>query len=157
MHRARLFCGHVSIKPTGNKQERKYSQQTEGKECILSLSVAVLSTNTPLPAVLKRATTIKRRGMDAGHRGQSGEEQYSDISSVGESERHTLAHEVENLNTEPRLCPSPRCPHGKDQRQEHQTRANGVLPSQGATLSHLHPPRGEDAHLLLDRVEPGGA
>ncbi|XP_076009435.1 voltage-dependent R-type calcium channel subunit alpha-1E [Genypterus blacodes] len=33
--------------------------------------------------VLKRATTIKRRGMDVGHRGQSGEEQYGDISSVG--------------------------------------------------------------------------
>ncbi|XP_068563436.1 voltage-dependent R-type calcium channel subunit alpha-1E isoform X5 [Cebidichthys violaceus] len=33
--------------------------------------------------VLKRATTIKRRGMDVGHRGQPGEEQYGDISSVG--------------------------------------------------------------------------
>ncbi|XP_074524114.1 voltage-dependent R-type calcium channel subunit alpha-1E [Halichoeres trimaculatus] len=33
--------------------------------------------------VLKRATTIKRRGMDAVHRGQPGEEQYGDISSVG--------------------------------------------------------------------------
>ncbi|TKS74426.1 putative voltage-dependent R-type calcium channel subunit alpha-1E DOE-1 [Collichthys lucidus] len=33
--------------------------------------------------VLKRATTIKRRGMDVVHRGQSGEEQYGDISSVG--------------------------------------------------------------------------
>uniref|UniRef100_A0A8C9YLE5 Voltage-dependent calcium channel type A subunit alpha-1 n=1 Tax=Sander lucioperca TaxID=283035 RepID=A0A8C9YLE5_SANLU len=36
-----------------------------------------------LSAVLKRATTIKRRGMDVVHRGQPGEEQYSDISSVG--------------------------------------------------------------------------
>uniref|UniRef100_H3DQM3 Calcium voltage-gated channel subunit alpha1 E n=1 Tax=Tetraodon nigroviridis TaxID=99883 RepID=H3DQM3_TETNG len=34
-------------------------------------------------AVLKRATTIKRRGMDVVHRGQSGEEQYGDISSLG--------------------------------------------------------------------------
>lgn len=34
--------------------------------------------------VLKRATTIKRRGMDV-HQGQSGEEHYGDISSVGES------------------------------------------------------------------------
>ncbi|XP_053287158.1 voltage-dependent R-type calcium channel subunit alpha-1E [Pleuronectes platessa] len=33
--------------------------------------------------VLKRATTIKRRGLDVGHRGQPGEEQYGDISSVG--------------------------------------------------------------------------
>ncbi|XP_036970394.1 voltage-dependent R-type calcium channel subunit alpha-1E isoform X3 [Acanthopagrus latus] len=33
--------------------------------------------------VLKRATTIKRRGVDVGHRGQPGEEQYGDISSVG--------------------------------------------------------------------------
>nr|XP_040040128.1 voltage-dependent R-type calcium channel subunit alpha-1E isoform X5 [Gasterosteus aculeatus aculeatus] len=33
--------------------------------------------------VLKRATTIKRRGMDAGHRGQPGEEPYGDFSSVG--------------------------------------------------------------------------
>ncbi|XP_034736761.1 voltage-dependent R-type calcium channel subunit alpha-1E isoform X6 [Etheostoma cragini] len=33
--------------------------------------------------VLKRATTIKKRGMDVVHRGQSGEEQHSDISSVG--------------------------------------------------------------------------
>ncbi|XP_054458725.1 voltage-dependent R-type calcium channel subunit alpha-1E [Anoplopoma fimbria] len=33
--------------------------------------------------VLKRATTIKRRGMDVVHRGQPGEEQYGDISSVG--------------------------------------------------------------------------
>ncbi|KAM9848256.1 voltage-dependent R-type calcium channel subunit alpha-1E [Aulostomus maculatus] len=33
--------------------------------------------------VLKRATTIKRRGMDVVHQGQPGEEQYSDISSVG--------------------------------------------------------------------------
>ncbi|KAM7409915.1 hypothetical protein PAMA_001414 [Pampus argenteus] len=33
--------------------------------------------------VLKRATTIKRRGMDVVHRGQTGEEQYGDISSVG--------------------------------------------------------------------------
>ncbi|MED6290140.1 Voltage-dependent R-type calcium channel subunit alpha-1E [Characodon lateralis] len=32
--------------------------------------------------VLKRATTIKRRGMDV-HQGQSGEEHYGDISSVG--------------------------------------------------------------------------
>lgn len=34
--------------------------------------------------MLKRATTIKRRGMDVVHRGQPGEEQYGDISSVGE-------------------------------------------------------------------------
>nr|XP_057930383.1 voltage-dependent R-type calcium channel subunit alpha-1E [Doryrhamphus excisus] len=33
--------------------------------------------------VLKRATTIKRRGMDTTHHGPPGEEQYSDISSVG--------------------------------------------------------------------------
>ncbi|XP_062419226.1 voltage-dependent R-type calcium channel subunit alpha-1E isoform X5 [Pungitius pungitius] len=33
--------------------------------------------------VLKRATTIKRRGMDAVHRGQPGEEPYGDFSSVG--------------------------------------------------------------------------
>uniref|UniRef100_A0A8D2ZYD0 Voltage-dependent calcium channel type A subunit alpha-1 n=1 Tax=Scophthalmus maximus TaxID=52904 RepID=A0A8D2ZYD0_SCOMX len=33
--------------------------------------------------MLKRATTIKRRGMDVVHRGQPGEEQYGDISSVG--------------------------------------------------------------------------
>ncbi|XP_029356757.1 voltage-dependent R-type calcium channel subunit alpha-1E [Echeneis naucrates] len=33
--------------------------------------------------VLKRATTIKRRGMDVVCRGQPGEEQYGDISSVG--------------------------------------------------------------------------
>nr|XP_043899798.1 voltage-dependent R-type calcium channel subunit alpha-1E isoform X1 [Solea senegalensis] len=33
--------------------------------------------------VLKRATTIKRRGLDVVHRGQAGEEQYGDISSVG--------------------------------------------------------------------------
>ncbi|XP_050933225.1 LOW QUALITY PROTEIN: voltage-dependent R-type calcium channel subunit alpha-1E [Lates calcarifer] len=33
--------------------------------------------------VLKRATTIKRRGMDVGRRGQPGEEQYGDIASVG--------------------------------------------------------------------------
>ncbi|XP_067369389.1 voltage-dependent R-type calcium channel subunit alpha-1E isoform X3 [Channa argus] len=33
--------------------------------------------------VLKRATTIKRRGMDVAHPGQPGEEQYGDISSVG--------------------------------------------------------------------------
>ncbi|KAM3876104.1 voltage-dependent R-type calcium channel subunit alpha-1E [Diretmus argenteus] len=33
--------------------------------------------------VLKRATTIKRRGMDVVHRGPAGEEQYGDISSVG--------------------------------------------------------------------------
>ncbi|KAK1896783.1 Voltage-dependent R-type calcium channel subunit alpha-1E [Dissostichus eleginoides] len=33
--------------------------------------------------VLKRATTIKRRGMDGGHRGQTGEEQYGDVSSLG--------------------------------------------------------------------------
>ncbi|KAM8875060.1 voltage-dependent R-type calcium channel subunit alpha-1E isoform 4-T4 [Spinachia spinachia] len=33
--------------------------------------------------VLKRATTIKRRGMDAAHRGQPGEEPYGDFSSVG--------------------------------------------------------------------------
>ncbi|XP_038571832.1 voltage-dependent R-type calcium channel subunit alpha-1E isoform X1 [Micropterus salmoides] len=33
--------------------------------------------------VLKRATTIKRRGMDVMHQGQQGEEQYGDISSVG--------------------------------------------------------------------------
>ncbi|XP_068600039.1 voltage-dependent R-type calcium channel subunit alpha-1E [Brachionichthys hirsutus] len=33
--------------------------------------------------VFKRATTIKRRGMDVGHQGQVGEEQYGDISSVG--------------------------------------------------------------------------
>ncbi|XP_047442955.1 voltage-dependent R-type calcium channel subunit alpha-1E isoform X4 [Mugil cephalus] len=33
--------------------------------------------------VLKRATTIKRRGMDVVHHGQQGEEQYGDISSVG--------------------------------------------------------------------------
>ncbi|XP_068174884.1 voltage-dependent R-type calcium channel subunit alpha-1E [Antennarius striatus] len=33
--------------------------------------------------VFKRATTIKRRGMDVGHQGQAGEEQYGDISSVG--------------------------------------------------------------------------
>ncbi|KAM9383867.1 voltage-dependent R-type calcium channel subunit alpha-1E [Pholidichthys leucotaenia] len=33
--------------------------------------------------VLKRATTIKRRGMDSVHQGQPGEEQYGDISSVG--------------------------------------------------------------------------
>ncbi|XP_039984159.1 voltage-dependent R-type calcium channel subunit alpha-1E [Xiphias gladius] len=33
--------------------------------------------------VLKRATTIKRRGMDVVHRGQPGEEQYGDISSLG--------------------------------------------------------------------------
>uniref|UniRef100_A0AAQ6AF52 Voltage-dependent calcium channel alpha-1 subunit IQ domain-containing protein n=1 Tax=Amphiprion ocellaris TaxID=80972 RepID=A0AAQ6AF52_AMPOC len=39
-----------------------------------------------LCAVLKRATTIKRRGMDVVHQGQPGEEQYGDISSVGESE-----------------------------------------------------------------------
>lgn len=37
-----------------------------------------------LSTVLKRATTIKRRGMDVVHRGQPGEEQYADISSVGE-------------------------------------------------------------------------
>ncbi|GLD62263.1 voltage-dependent R-type calcium channel subunit alpha-1E-like protein, partial [Lates japonicus] len=36
--------------------------------------------------VLKRATTIKRRGMDVVRRGQPGEEQYGDISSVGECE-----------------------------------------------------------------------
>uniref|UniRef100_A0AAQ6AEA8 Voltage-dependent calcium channel type A subunit alpha-1 n=1 Tax=Amphiprion ocellaris TaxID=80972 RepID=A0AAQ6AEA8_AMPOC len=36
-----------------------------------------------LCAVLKRATTIKRRGMDVVHQGQPGEEQYGDISSVG--------------------------------------------------------------------------
>uniref|UniRef100_A0A4W6G4K0 Voltage-dependent calcium channel type A subunit alpha-1 n=1 Tax=Lates calcarifer TaxID=8187 RepID=A0A4W6G4K0_LATCA len=36
-----------------------------------------------LSAVLKRATTIKRRGMDVGRRGQPGEEQYGDIASVG--------------------------------------------------------------------------
>ncbi|XP_044054404.1 voltage-dependent R-type calcium channel subunit alpha-1E isoform X4 [Siniperca chuatsi] len=36
--------------------------------------------------VLKRATTITRRGMDVVHRGQPGEEQYGDISSVGEWE-----------------------------------------------------------------------
>uniref|UniRef100_A0A669CCU4 Voltage-dependent calcium channel type A subunit alpha-1 n=1 Tax=Oreochromis niloticus TaxID=8128 RepID=A0A669CCU4_ORENI len=34
-------------------------------------------------AVLKRATTIKRRGMDVVRQGQPGEEQYGDISSVG--------------------------------------------------------------------------
>lgn len=39
-----------------------------------------------LSPVLKRATTIKRRGMDGVHRGQPGEEQYGDISSVGEWE-----------------------------------------------------------------------
>ncbi|CAI5639566.1 unnamed protein product [Oreochromis niloticus] len=33
--------------------------------------------------VLKRATTIKRRGMDVVRQGQPGEEQYGDISSVG--------------------------------------------------------------------------
>ncbi|XP_053743564.1 voltage-dependent R-type calcium channel subunit alpha-1E isoform X1 [Synchiropus splendidus] len=33
--------------------------------------------------VLKRATTIKRRGGDVAHRGQPGEEQYGDIASVG--------------------------------------------------------------------------
>ncbi|XP_069555151.1 voltage-dependent R-type calcium channel subunit alpha-1E [Brachyistius frenatus] len=33
--------------------------------------------------VLKRATTIKRRGMDVVHQGQPGEEQYGDVSSVG--------------------------------------------------------------------------
>ncbi|XP_029938303.1 voltage-dependent R-type calcium channel subunit alpha-1E isoform X2 [Salarias fasciatus] len=33
--------------------------------------------------VLKRATTIKRRGMEVVGQGQSGEEQYGDISSVG--------------------------------------------------------------------------
>ncbi|XP_026161077.1 voltage-dependent R-type calcium channel subunit alpha-1E [Mastacembelus armatus] len=33
--------------------------------------------------VLKRATTIKRRGVDVVHRGQPGEEQYGDVSSVG--------------------------------------------------------------------------
>ncbi|XP_072294308.1 voltage-dependent R-type calcium channel subunit alpha-1E [Eucyclogobius newberryi] len=32
--------------------------------------------------VLKRATTIKKRGMDLGHRGQMGEEHYGDISSM---------------------------------------------------------------------------
>ncbi|KAK5931331.1 hypothetical protein CgunFtcFv8_027490 [Champsocephalus gunnari] len=37
--------------------------------------------------VLKRATTIKRRGMDGGHRGQTGEEQYGDVSSFGASIR----------------------------------------------------------------------
>lgn len=39
-----------------------------------------------LSAVLKRATTIKRRGMDVVRQGQPGEEQYGDISSVGEWE-----------------------------------------------------------------------
>ncbi|XP_029285223.1 voltage-dependent R-type calcium channel subunit alpha-1E isoform X2 [Cottoperca gobio] len=33
--------------------------------------------------VLKRATTIKRRGMDVVHRGQPGEDQYGDVPSVG--------------------------------------------------------------------------
>uniref|UniRef100_A0A667XDH9 Voltage-dependent calcium channel type A subunit alpha-1 n=1 Tax=Myripristis murdjan TaxID=586833 RepID=A0A667XDH9_9TELE len=36
-----------------------------------------------LSHLLKRATTIKRRGMDVVRHGQSGEEQYGDISSVG--------------------------------------------------------------------------
>uniref|UniRef100_A0A3Q3LAH6 Voltage-dependent R-type calcium channel subunit alpha-1E-like n=1 Tax=Mastacembelus armatus TaxID=205130 RepID=A0A3Q3LAH6_9TELE len=36
-----------------------------------------------LSTVLKRATTIKRRGVDVVHRGQPGEEQYGDVSSVG--------------------------------------------------------------------------
>lgn len=51
----------------------------------------------PFPAVLKRATTIKRRGMDVVHRGQPGEEQYGDISSVGEWESgraHKYGHRL---------------------------------------------------------------
>lgn len=44
--------------------------------------------------------------MDAGHRGQPGEEQYSDISSVGEWVFRTLARKVGKLNAEHPLCPS---------------------------------------------------
>lgn len=51
-------------------------------------------------AVLKRATTIKRRGMDAVHRGQPGEESYGDISSVGEyqsGQAHKYRHRKPNI------------------------------------------------------------
>lgn len=77
-----VFVAMWALNLQETNEQKINSQQAESKECILRLFVAVLSTNTPLPAVLKRATTIKRR--DAGHRGQPGEEQYSDISSVGE-------------------------------------------------------------------------
>lgn len=52
-----------------------------------------------LSAVLKRATTIKRRGMDVVRQGQPGEEQYGDISSVGEWEcakAQTYGHRKSN-------------------------------------------------------------
>ena len=55
-------------------------------ECLYCLwqLVELFNPHHALSAVLKRATTIKRRGMDVVHRGQPGEEQYGDISSVGE-------------------------------------------------------------------------
>lgn len=68
------------------------SQRTEFHN---SLFWEFLCSYVALSAVLKRATTIKRRGMDVVHRGQSGEEQYGDISSVGEwesGEAHKYGH-----------------------------------------------------------------
>lgn len=70
----------ITFGPQGTVKKKKTFNQSGSTECILRLFVAVLLNDTLLPTVLKRATTIKRRGMDAG---QSGEE-YSDISSVGE-------------------------------------------------------------------------
>lgn len=53
---------------------------------VISSEAAFSYVQRAVSAVLKRATTIKRRGVDVGHRGQPGEEQYGDISSVGEWE-----------------------------------------------------------------------
>lgn len=66
----------------------------KSQPCVTDLSVITLYmacsgtfyVHHALSTVLKRATTIKRRGMDVVHQGQPGEEQYGDISSVGEWE-----------------------------------------------------------------------
>lgn len=63
---------------------------------VIPLETAFSYVKPAVSTVLKRATTIKRRGVDVGHRGQPGEEQYGDISSVGEWESGQ-AHEYVHI------------------------------------------------------------
>lgn len=120
--------------------------------------------------VLKRATTIKRRGMDV-RQGQPCEEQYGDISSLGEREsgpaqyEHVKCYPAAGHNvTWLFLSVSPTPPttsnrpaHGQRKHSECKTRPNGLFSPQGASLAYFYSPRGEDAHVLLDGARPRGS
>lgn len=56
----------------------------------------------------------------------------------------------------PPSSPPKRNPYAQSKYQECQARSYSLFSPERASPAHLHPPRGEDTHLLLDCARPSG-